>query len=96
MTDETNALKEKIHAARQNRQTSSRPSEAVTGYNAAVTVLTDLLGSIFVGLAIGVLLQKIFGTSVLLTGALTILGGVAGLWTTARYALRLDKKEDKK
>lgn len=95
MTDETSALKAKIHAARTARQKPPKQSAGAAGYNATITVLTDLLGSIFIGLAIGVLLQKVFGTSGLLTGALTVLGGAAGLWTTARYAMRLDKKEPK-
>lgn len=93
MTDETEKLKHEITALRRAHRKAPTPGQGVAGYNVAVTILTDLLGSIFIGCAIGLFLQYVFKTSVLLTAGLTLLGGVSGLYTTARYAMRLEKKD---
>lgn len=91
MTKETENLNAEIEAVRQKQQGESRP-KAVGGYSVAITILTDLIGCIVVGFAVGLFLQKVFQTSVLLTAGLTLLGGIAGLYTVARYAMRQEKK----
>lgn len=93
MTDETEKIKNEITALRRIHQKEPTTDKGAAGYNVAVTILTDLLGSIFIGCAIGLFLQYVFKTSVLLTAGLTLLGGVSGLYTTARYAMRLEKKD---
>lgn len=95
MTAETEKLKKEIDSLRRSRQERRGTLTGARGYNVAVTILTDLLGCIFIGCAIGLFLQHIFHTSVLLTAGLTLLGGVAGLYSTARYAMLLEKKGQK-
>ena len=63
------------------------------GYNISITMMTDLLGCILVGLAVGLLFQKVFHTSVLLTAGLTLLGGIAGFYTVIRFILAEEKKQ---
>lgn len=96
MTQQTDSLNEKIKASRQANLEQSDTSSKPVGYNTAIYMMTDLLGCIVVGLGLGLFLQKFFNTSVFLTFGLTILGGIAGLWTTIRYAMALQKQQDKK
>ena len=93
MTQQVEELKKDIQNMKRKVQKEPTVSSGVSGYNIAVTILTDLLGSIFIGCAIGLFLQKFFHTSVLLTAGLTLLGGIAGLYSTARYALQQEKKK---
>ena len=93
MTRETEQLEQEIQSFRETlRGQAMRPSKGI-GYNTTITILTDLLGCIFVGCAVGLFLQRFLGTSVLLTAGLTLLGGVAGLYTTTRYALRQERHD---
>ena len=92
MTQEIEQLNEEIKVLKKKTQKPVRGNTEVKGYNISVTILTDLLGCIFIGCAIGLFLQKIFHTSPLLTAGLTLMGGVAGLYTTIRYAMRQEKK----
>ena len=96
MTQETEQLANEI---RSMRAAQSKPRDSrlnPNGYGIALTILTDLLGCIFVGFAIGTFLQWSLNTTSALTAGLTLLGGIAGLWTTVRYALRLDKINGRK
>ena len=93
MTEETDALDQEIQALRAKDKKSSGAAKDIHGYNVAITILTDLLGCIFIGCALGFLCRFLFGTSVLLTAGLTLLGGIAGLYTTARYAMRLERRD---
>lgn len=95
MTLETDELKKEIELMRNTKKEVSASLTTVKGYNIAVTILTDLLGCIFVGCSIGLFFQYIFHTSVLLTAGLTLLGGIAGLYSTVRYAIFLEKKGQK-
>ena len=92
MTQETEQLDSEIKTLKHKADKPAKIGSEMNGYNISVTILTDLLGCIFIGCAIGLFLQKFFGSSPLLTAGLTILGGVAGLYSTIRYALREDKK----
>lgn len=96
MTQQTDCLKEKIDASKKAHLDKSVPTSKPVGYNTAVYMMTDLFGCIVVGLGLGLFLQKFFHTSVFLTFGLTILGGIAGLWTTIRYAMALQRQQDKK
>ena len=96
MTQQTDSLNEEIKAAKKaGLEQSDIPAKPV-GYNTAIYIMTDLFGCIVVGLGLGLFLQKFFHTSAFLTFGLTILGGIAGLWTTIRYAIALQKQQDKK
>jgi len=93
MTHEIEQLSTEIETLKNKENMPVQVRSGVSGYNVSVTILTDLLGSIFIGCALGLFLQKVFNTSPLLTAGLTILGGVAGLYSSIRYALRLEKKD---
>jgi len=92
MTQDIEELNEEIQALKKKAKKPVRGNAGVRGYNISITILTDLLGCIFIGCAIGLFLQKMFHTSPLLTAGLTLMGGVAGLYSTIRYAMRQEKK----
>lgn len=94
MNDTLPKLLEKIKCLKGEKKTPT-PDTAVRGYNVAIVMMTDLLSCILVGLGIGLFLQKFFHTSVLLTGGLILLGGIAGLWSVIRFALAEEKRNDK-
>ena len=89
MTDATDKLAREIQSLKEPPKKD--PRSVAAGYNVTITILTDLLGCIFMGCALGFLCQTLFGTSVLLTAGLTLLGGIAGLYTTVRFALRQER-----
>ena len=92
MTQETDQLKSEIKETKKRLIKPTEISSDAGGYNVAMTIMTDLLGCIFIGFAIGLFFQKFFNTGVLLTAGLTFLGGVSGLYTTTRYAIRQERK----
>ena len=89
MSQKTTDLQERI--GRLKKQKESTPPSA-QGYSISLAMLTNLATCILVGLGIGVFLQKVFHTSSLLTAGLTLLGGIAGLYSTIRFAITQDKK----
>lgn len=95
MTKETKALSAKINTlknkqAKKEEVSTKRPS----GYQIVTEVIVDLLGCIFMGASLGIIFQNMFNTSTKLTVALTLLGGIAGIWSVIKYAISLEKKED--
>ena len=94
MTQETDELGEYIRQVKQERTEDEKPYPEKTGYSIAINILTDLFGCVLIGLGLGVLFQKMFGVSHLVTAVFTMLGGVAGLWTVIRYGIALDKQKD--
>ena len=88
-------LSNQIQQIKKNRE-GDQKSPNMYGYNIAVVMLTDLLGCILVGLAIGLFFQKFFHTSALLTAGMTFLGGIAGVYTVIRFAIQEDKGTKKK
>ena len=92
MTTELTDLQEKIKHFKEPSQ-SKGTNNIANGYNISMTMMTDLLGCILVGLAIGLLCQKLLHTSVLLTAGLTLLGGIAGFYTVIRFILAEEKKQ---
>ena len=82
-------LQAKIQNLKSEKKKLSSP---VHGYSIAVAMMTDLISCILVGLGVGLFLQKVFHTSVLITAGLTLLGGIAGLYTVIRFAMSKDKK----
>ena len=91
MTQETGQLSQEIKAFKQEGYQPKENLDGIGGYNVAMTILTDLFGCILIGGSLGFFFQFVFDTSVLLTAGLTLLGGIAGLYTTIRYALSLER-----
>lgn len=91
MTEETDELGKQIRQVKQAHTDEITPHPEKRGYSIAINILTDLFGCVLIGLGLGVLSQTVFDTSPLVTAGLTILGGVAGLWTVIRYGISLDK-----
>ena len=92
MTKETSILAEKINTLKnkhveKDKVTARRPS----GYQIVTEVIVDLLGCVLIGVSLGVVFQNIFGASEKLTVVLTILGGIAGIWSVIKYAISLEK-----
>lgn len=94
MTQETDELAEQIRHVKDDRQEENTPHPTRSGYGIAINILTDLFGCVLIGLGLGVLFQEVFGTSAYVTASLTMLGGIAGLWTVIRYGINLDKQKD--
>ncbi len=94
MTKETEKLAQSIQTA----QAVHRPTEDLTekkhqsGYAIVSEMLTDLIGCVIVGLALGIFFQRMFGAPALLTAGLTFLGTVAGLGSVIRTGIRLSKQ----
>ncbi|MGN0919379.1 MAG: AtpZ/AtpI family protein [Alphaproteobacteria bacterium] len=91
MTSEIQELQEKIKHLKHQKEVPTS-SHGTQGYGIAMVILTDLMSCILVGLSMGLFLQKVFHTSGLLTAGLTLFGGIAGLYTVIRYAIKKDKK----
>lgn len=92
MTQETDDLAREINSVRKNKPRFIRLRRLSDGYGTTINLLTDLFGCILVGLALGLLARTYLDASVLWVAGLTILGGIAGLWTVVRYALNQEKK----
>lgn len=90
MTKETEELAKKIKNAKSTKRKTQNTKTSVSGYSVIVNLLTDLLGCILVGASLGVLFQNLFYTPVLLTAGLTVLGGIAGLWTVIKYMIHME------
>ena len=91
MSQEATDLKAKIRSLKTKKEAPPK-APVIKGYSIALSMMTDLITCILVGLALGLFLQKIFHTPPLLTAGLTLLGGIAGLYTTIRFAINQDKK----
>ena len=94
MNEQLTELQEKINKIKGEKK-EFYSNSGVRGYNVAITMMTDLVSCILVGLAVGVFLQKFFETPVLLTAVLTLLGGIAGLWSVIRFAIAQEKGNKK-
>ena len=94
MSQKTTDLRTKIQRLKKEDERPQAHS-STQGYSISVVMLTDLLSCILVGLGVGLFFQKFFHTPVLLTAALTLLGGIAGLWNVVRFAMNQDKGNKK-
>lgn len=94
MTKETEELAKKIQKARNAKQETENTKSSVSGYQVAVNLLTNLLGCVLIGASLGVLFQNLFITPVLLTACLTVLGGLAGLWSVIKYVMHMEEKDN--
>lgn len=92
MTKETEELAKKIKKAQNAKQEVKSLKPGFSGYQVAINLLTNLLGCVLIGASLGVLFQNLFNTPVMLTAGLTILGGIAGLWSVIKYAMHVEEK----
>ncbi len=95
MTQETKELAQKIEQARNKRikKVFQRPT---SDYQIAIDMLTNLIGCVLMGLALGVLFQNVFQTPVELTVCLTFFGGFVGLFQAVREALTAGQEKKNK
>lgn len=94
MTKETEALSKKIQQAKGldlQEDSMEKTSSVSSGYQIITEVIVNLLGCILVGISLGVFSDNIFETGKQFTVMLTVLGGVAGIWSVVKYAMTLDK-----
>lgn len=94
MTKETEALSKKIQQAKGldlQEDSMTKTSSVSSGYQIITEVIVNLLGCILVGISLGVFSDNIFETGKQFTVMLTVLGGVAGIWSVVKYAMTLDK-----
>ena len=96
MTRETENLAKKINAVKKRASDAKSVSDKrPSGYQIVTEVVVDLFGCVLIGASLGIVFQNLFGTSEKLTVALTLLGGIAGIWSVIKYAISLQKKEGK-
>lgn len=93
MTKRTDQLGQKIQEAK-NKTTHpvKQTSAFFSGYKTVIDVLTNLIGCVLMGLALGVLFQNLFATPPALTAFLTIFGGFVGLIQVVRQAILSENK----
>lgn len=96
MTKETENLAKKINAVKKCASDAELVSDKrPSGYQIVTEVVVDLFGCVLIGASLGIVFQNLFETSEKLTVALTLLGGIAGIWSVIKYAISLQKKEGK-
>lgn len=94
MTKETKNLSLKIKKVKEKKENkkSNDVSAKFSGYQIITEVVVDLLGCVLIGASLGIISQNLFGTTQKLTVALTMLGGIAGIYSVIKYAMSLSKK----
>ena len=90
MTKETEALSLKIKQARNDREKDEVVKEN-NGYQVVTEVIVNLFGCILVGTSLGVISNNLLETGDKFTILLSVLGGIAGIWSVIKYAISLDK-----
>ncbi|MBO7244057.1 MAG: AtpZ/AtpI family protein [Alphaproteobacteria bacterium] len=90
MTKETEALSLKIKQARNDRKKDEVVKEN-NGYQVVTEVIVNLFGCILVGTSLGVISNNLLETGDKFTILLSVLGGIAGIWSVIKYAISLDK-----
>ena len=90
MTKETEALSLKIKQARNDRKKDEVVKET-NGYQVVTEVIVNLFGCILVGTSLGVISNNLLETGDKFTILLSVLGGIAGIWSVIKYAISLDK-----
>lgn len=94
MTKETDALSKKIQQAKRGvlKTDSAKKTNTVSsGYQIITEVIVNLFGCILVGASLGVISNNLFETGDKFVFMLTVLGGIAGVWSVIKYAMALDK-----
>ncbi|MBQ9089994.1 MAG: AtpZ/AtpI family protein [Alphaproteobacteria bacterium] len=96
MTKKTEILAQKIKEAQNKNTKPHKPAPAFfSGYKTVIDILTNLIGCVLMGLALGVLFQNLFATPSYLTALLTVFGGFVGLVQVVRQAILFENKGDK-
>lgn len=91
MTKETKELAKKIKKVKEEK-TQKEDNKTPSGYQIATEIVVDLLGCLLIGASLGIISQNLLGTEQKMTVALTILGGIAGIYSAIKYAISLSKK----
>ena len=82
LTNKIEAFKKKEKAKAVAAQTPVQAQGAAKGFNLCI----EFLCGVFIGLAIGVFLDKVFDTTPIYLAVFTIFGGAAGVLNMYRYA----------
>ena len=90
-------IKKKINDFHQRVFVSSAPKKQSASHSVGViiTVLSDLIGGLLVGSAIGWLLYRYAGAHILVLFLFVLIGGFAGLLNVYKSLERLSKGADK-
>ena len=84
-------MKEKIDAFREDAFSSSKKRSTVSNpLNIIITILSDLLGGLFVGAGLGYLLVQYLGAHKIFLAIFILLGGIAGLLNLYRSMKKLE------
>ena len=98
MTKETDLLAEKIKQAKgvQVKEEIKDKNSKSSGYQIITEVIINLFGCILVGTSLGIISNNIFETGDKFTILLSLLGGIAGVWSVVKYAMTLDNEGESK
>ena len=98
MTKETDMLAEKIRQAKgiQTQEETQDKKQKLTGYQIITEVIVNLFGCILVGASLGIISNNLFETGDKFTVLLSLLGGIAGVWSVIKYAMTIDYESESK
>ena len=96
MTKETDMLAEKIKKAKgiQVKEETKGKNPKSSGYQIMTEVIINLFGCILVGTSLGIISNNLFETGDKFTVLLSLLGGIAGVWSVIKYAISLDNERE--
>lgn len=94
--DDIEKLDQRIRDIKQQHsQTQSRGVSTGKNVSRALRIGTEFVAAVFVSLAIGVFLDKIFGTKVLFLLVFSVFGCIAGMLNVYRSAKEMDESIQK-
>ena len=98
MTKETDVLAEKIKQAKgiQPKEEKQNKNQKLSGYQIITEVVVNLFGCILVGTSLGIISNNLFETGDKFTILLSLLGGIAGVWSVIKYAMTMDRESESK
>lgn len=98
MTKETDVLAEKIKQAKgiQTKEEKQNKNQKPSGYQIITEVVVNLFGCILVGTSLGIISNNLFETGDKFTILLSLLGGIAGVWSVIKYAMTMDRESESK
>ena len=98
MTKETDILAEKIKQAKgiQIKEEKQDKKQKLSGYQIVTEVIVNLFGCILVGTSLGIISNNLFETGDKFTILLSLLGGIAGVWSVIKYAMTMDHESEPK
>lgn len=94
-TEASKALQEKIDALKNKVTPSRRKGWETQGVGLLIMILSDLLGGLLVGAALGYLFQTLFHLHHSVIGVFVLLGGLAGLLNVFKTGVKAEKEKRK-